>query len=122
MTIAAILAKKGGRVVSVDAALRVRDAAALLAENRFGSLPVLDGQAVAGILSERDIVYCLAGNGAAVLDWPVSRLMTTPAVTVTPDVSVLAALPMMRTRPIRHLPVGEDGNLSGILSTGGLLP
>lgn len=121
MTIAAILAKKGGRVVSVECETPVREAARLLAVNRFGSLPVTRGQAVAGIMSERDIVYCLARDGADVLDWPAERVMTAPAITVTPDVSVLAALSMMSKRRIRHLPVVEEGRLSGIVSIGDLV-
>ncbi len=121
MTIAAILARKGSGVVSVECDTPVRQAVGLLAEHKIGSLPVTREGKVAGIMSERDIVYCLARDGEAVLDWPVERVMTANAVTVTADVSVLAALSMMSRRRIRHLPVVEGERLIGIVSIGDLV-
>ncbi|MDP8914717.1 MAG: CBS domain-containing protein, partial [Pseudomonadota bacterium] len=76
---------------------------------------------VAGIISERDIVYCLARDGEAVLDVKVERVMTAPAITVTPDVQVLAALSQMSKRRIRHLPVVDGKRLIGIVSIGDLV-
>jgi CBS domain-containing protein len=121
MTIAAILQTKGSDIVSVEGGTSVRDAVALLAEKRIGAVPVLDGGRVAGIMSERDIIYCLARDGAAILDWPVSRVMTAPAITIEPAVSALAALSQMTRRRIRHLPVVEGGNLVGFVSIGDLV-
>ena len=121
MTIAAILSGKGDKVVSVDCDTPVRDAVCLLAEHRIGSLPVTRGDKVAGIISERDIVYCLARDGEAVLDVKVERVMTAPAITVTPDVQVLAALSQMSKRRIRHLPVVDGKRLIGIVSIGDLV-
>ena len=72
-------------------------------------------------MSERDIIYCLRSDGAAMLDWTVEKVMTAPAITVTPDVSMLAALSQMTKRRIRHLPVVEDGVLVGIVSIGDLV-
>jgi CBS domain-containing protein len=121
MTIAAILAGKEARLVSAEAALTVREAAALLAEHRIGSLPVMKGGKVAGIISERDIVYCLAREGEAVLDRTVGDVMTSPAITVAPDMPALTALSMMSSKRIRHLPVVEGGELIGIVSIGDLV-
>jgi CBS domain-containing protein len=121
MTIAAILERKGPEVFSIEAAAPVREAARLLADRRIGALPVTDGGAVAGILSERDIIYCLSSEGAGVLDRPVASVMTSPAVTVEPRVSALAALSDMSKRRIRHLPVVEGGRLVGIVSIGDLV-
>jgi len=121
MTIAAILEKKGREVASLSAAASVREAVALLAERRIGAVPVVDGGKVVGIFSERDVVQCLSRDGAAVLDWPVSRAMTAPAITVEPGVGILAALSQMSRRRIRHLPVVEDGRLTGIVSIGDLV-
>ncbi len=121
MTIAAILDRKGAEVFSVPAQATVREAAALLARARIGALPVLESGRVAGIVSERDIVYALAGAGEAVLDRAVATVMTTPAVTVEPGVSVLAALSDMSKRRIRHLPVVAGGRLAGIVSIGDLV-
>jgi CBS domain-containing protein len=121
MTIAAILDKKGGEVVSIPAQTSVRDAVGLLAERRIGAVPVVEGDKVAGIVSERDVIYCLKSDGAAMLDWPVSRIMTAPAITIERKVSALAALSQMTKRRIRHLPVVEDGKLVGIVSIGDLV-
>jgi CBS domain-containing protein len=121
MTIRAILDRKGREVVSIDVGARLAEAVALLAGRRIGALVVTDGGAPAGILSERDVVACMAKEGAATLDLPVSRVMTAPAVTVTPDVPVLSALSDMSRRRIRHLPVVEAGRLAGIVSIGDLV-
>jgi CBS domain-containing protein len=122
MTIAAILdANREREIVSVGADTLVRDAVALLAEKRIGAMPVIEGDRVVGIVSERDVIYCLKSDGAAILDWPVSRIMTAPAITIERAVSALAALSQMTRRRIRHLPVVEDGKLVGIVSIGDLV-
>ena len=121
MTIAAILDGKPRDIVSVEAGTRVRDAVALLAERKIGALPVLDGERVVGIMSERDVIYCLSSDGAEMLEWPVSRVMTAPAITIESKVSVLAALSQMTKRRIRHLPVVEGERLIGFVSIGDLV-
>ena len=121
MTIAAILEGKARDIVSVEAGTRVRDAVALLAEKKIGAMPVLDGERVVGIMSERDVIYCLSSDGAAVLDWPVSRVMTAPAITIESKVSILAALSQMTKRRIRHLPVVDGERLIGFVSIGDLV-
>jgi CBS domain-containing protein len=122
MTIAAILeGHKGHEIVSVEAGTLVRDAVALLAEKRIGAMPVIEGDRVVGIMSERDVIYCLSSDGAVMLDWPVSRVMTAPAITIEPKVSALAALSQMTKRRIRHLPVVEGERLIGFVSIGDLV-
>ena len=121
MTIAAILHNKGTEVLSVQAQTSVRDAVELLAVRRIGALPVLRGESVAGIMSERDVIYCLKSDGAAVLEWPVEKIMTSPAITVTRDQQVLGALSLMTRRRIRHLPVVEGEALIGLVSIGDLV-
>ena len=121
MTIALILEHKGSEVVSLPADATVRDAVAMLAERRIGAVPVTQDGRVAGIMSERDVIYCLKSDGAAILDWPVSRVMTSPAITAEPSMPALVALSHMTKRRIRHLPVVEDGRLTGIVSIGDLV-
>ena len=121
MTIAAILQTKGSEVLTVDCASSVRDAVTLLAERKIGAVPVLRGGGVAGIMSERDIIYCLRSDGAAVLDWPVEKIMTAPAITVEPDADILGALSLMTRRRIRHLPVVQGETLVGLVSIGDLV-
>jgi len=81
---------------------------------------VEDGR-ISGIMSERDVIYCLRDHGAEVLDWPVSRVMSSPAITADPHTDVLAALALMTQRRIRHLPVVEHGRILGIVSIGDLV-
>jgi CBS domain-containing protein len=121
MTIRAILQSKGGEIVSISSGATVRDAVALLAEKRIGALPVIDNGEVRGIFSERDVIYGLAREGAAVLDRTVSEVMISPAITVTPDESVMGALGLMTRRRIRHLPVLDDGKAHGFVSIGDLV-
>jgi CBS domain-containing protein len=122
MTIAAVLRSKGSEVETIGANERLADAVARLGERRIGALPVVDGGGdIAGIISERDIIYCLRDHGAEVLDWPVGRVMSSPVLTVAPDSEVLSALALMTQRRIRHLPVAEGGRLRGIVSIGDLV-
>ena len=121
MTIAAILANQSWDLVTVPVGTSVTDVVSLLAEKRIGAVPVMDGDRVVGIMSERDLIYHLASDGAAVLDWPVEKIMTAPAITVTRDQQVLGALSLMTRRRIRHLPVVEGERLIGIVSIGDLV-
>lgn len=122
MSIAAILERKGRDVVSVECGTPVREAIELLGSRRIGAVPVLDRGKVAGIMSERDVIYCLRTDGAAILDWPIERVMTAPVVTVDPAQSVLGALSMMTQRRIRHLPVVDaKGAIVGLVSIGDLV-
>jgi CBS domain-containing protein len=121
MTIASILESKTGDVISVPPDMPVADVVALLAARRIGAVPVVDGGVVAGVFSERDVLYGLAEEGAAVLARPVGEVMTAPAVTVTGDVAILAGLSLMTRRRIRHLPVVEGDRMIGIVSIGDLV-
>lgn len=121
MTIAAILNGKGHDVLSISADSRVSEAVALLAERRIGALPVIDGDTVTGVFSERDVIYALAQDGAAALDRTVGDVMTAPPVTVAPKDAVLGALSLMTRRRIRHLPVIQDGSMIGLVSIGDLV-
>lgn len=121
MTIAAILNDKGSECFTIAGDAQVADAIRLLTDRRIGAAPVLDGDQVVGIFSERDVMKCLASIGAQALSRHVSDLMTAPAVTVSPRESVLAALALMTQRRIRHLPVIDDGALVGLVSIGDLV-
>ena len=85
MTIAAILQSKGSEVLTVACDATVRDVVALLADRKIGAVPVTRGGSVAGIMSERDVIYRLRSDGAEILDWTVERIMTAPAISVEPD-------------------------------------
>ena len=122
MTIGSIVAAKGAEVVHARSGSRVADVVALLAGRRIGAVPVVDDAgAVLGIVSERDILYRLAAEGAAMLEREVDEVMTAPALTVTPDMAIIAALALMTRRRIRHLPVMADGRMIGFVSIGDLV-
>ena len=121
MTIAAILKTKGGDVVTLPPSATLAGAVALLAEKRIGAAPVVEGDQVVGVFSERDVVHCLAAKGAAALELSVGEVMTAPARTVSPEEPVLGALSLMTRRRIRHLPLIQGGRLVGFVSIGDLV-
>lgn len=121
MSIARLIEGRDGEVHSCTAEMSVRQAVALLAERRIGALPVISGDTVTGIFSERDVVYRLNSDGPGVLDQDVGSVMTAPAVTVAPETDVMAALALMTRRRIRHLPVVTGGTMIGFISIGDLV-
>lgn len=121
MTIAAILRGKGHEIIVVAPDDTVRQAVALLAERRIGAVPVVNGEEVLGVFSERDLLYCLKAGDTDVLNSPVRDVMTAPAVTVSPEDPVMGALSLMTRRRIRHLPVVENGRMVGLVSIGDLV-
>lgn len=121
MTIARLIEGRSGAVVTCDAAMRVGDAVRLLAEKRIGALPVFSGGRIAGIFSERDVVYQLAAHGPAMLDKSVGEVMTSPPITVDPETGVLDALTLMTRRRIRHLPVVHGEAVVNFVSIGDLV-
>jgi CBS domain-containing protein len=121
MTIAVIMQGHHGTVYTATPTESVGQMAARLAEMRIGALPVIENDQVIGIISERDVIYGLAKHGAAMLDKSVGEVMTSPAITVTPDTAILSALSLMTKRRIRHLPVTDDGKLIGFVSIGDLV-
>jgi CBS domain-containing protein len=121
MTIAAVLQGKGSEVETIGANASLFDAVQRLGEKRIGALPVIEGDRIVGIVSERDVIYCLRNEGRGALDWPVSRAMSSPAITVDSRTDVLEALALITQRRIRHLPVVEQGQIRGIVSIGDLV-
>lgn len=121
MTIRRLIEGREGAVVTCTTDTLVSDAAAILAERRIGALPVTEDGTLAGMFSERDVIYGLRDNGPAILSMTVGQVMTAPAVTVEPETSVLAALSLMTRRRIRHLPVTSGGNMIGLVSIGDLV-
>jgi CBS domain-containing protein len=122
MTIGAIISGRDAAVHSAVVTDTVRDVVARLTALRIGAMPVLDDNgAVTGIFSERDVIHCLESHGAAALDQTVETVMTSPAITIDPATTALAALSLMSRRRIRHLPVVQDGQLTGFVSIGDLV-
>ena len=119
MRVTEVLKLKGGEVVTISPERSVRELLASLAEHRIGALVVsADDATVDGIVSERDIVRALHAGGDAILDGPVSAIMTADVHTCSPADNVDQLTRVMTERRIRHLPVLVDGRLIGIVSIG----
>lgn len=121
MSINLILANREGPIHVAYADESTAAVVARLTEKRIGAMPVVDGDRVVGIFSERDVIHSLNEHGGAALDKPVSAGMTSPVVTVNPDTGIMEALALMTRRRIRHLPVVDDERLIGIVSIGDLV-
>ncbi len=121
MTIARLIEGRTGEVIGCSPDESVGEAVALLALKRIGALPVVAGDRVLGIFSERDVVYRLAAEGVALLDARVGDVMTAPAVTVAADTGIMDALALMTKRRFRHLPVVEGERMVGFVSIGDLV-
>lgn len=119
MLVRFILQNKGSGVATVRRAVSVAEAADELWAKRIGALVVSqDGIGIEGIISERDIVRAIAQLGTAVLQLPVSEIMTHEVLTCSLDDTVDSLMALMTRRRVRHLPVMSDGALVGLVSIG----
>ena len=119
MLVRQILGIKGGMdVVTISPAASVSDAARLLSEKRIGAVVVADGDAPAGILSERDIVRELGRRGEGCLKDSVSDLMTRDLVSCVAEDSTDHVLTKMTDGRFRHMPVMEGDRMIGLISIG----
>nr|WP_055504013.1 CBS domain-containing protein [Nonomuraea pusilla] len=119
MLIGTILRAKGSEVATVAPGSTVRELLAVLAERNIGAVVVSsDGLTIDGIVSERDVVRRLNDRGAEILDGPVSAIMTTEVRTVGPGDNVEELRRTMTNHRVRHMPVVENGVLTGIVSIG----
>ena len=107
-------------VVAVAPTDPVARALALMAEHDIGVVLVLDGERLAGILSERDLVRH-AGSGPALRDLRVDELMTRDVATVDADAQFRQCMVLMDARGARHLPVVENGRVIAVVSLRDLL-
>lgn len=114
-----ILDSKGRGVATIAPDATVSDALSMLAEHNVGALVVsADGDAVDGIISERDVVRRMAADGAAALSFAVRDLMKTEVATCDGRADTEKIMNVMTDGRFRHMPVVEDGRLQGIISIG----
>jgi CBS domain-containing protein len=116
-----ILRYKGDTVHSVRPDDTVLAALGVMAEHDVGAVVVLDGDRLAGILTERDYARKVALVGRASKDSPVSAIMTANVVCVSPSSTVEDCMELMTERRVRHLPVVEHGRVVGLVSIGDLV-
>lgn len=120
--ISSILRRKGNEVATITPSASVSDAVAALADRGVGALVVSeDGEHIAGILSERDVVRSLAANPDATLGSRVADLMTKEVFTCTLENTTAELMQTMTHRRIRHVPVVEHDRLVGIVSIGDIV-
>ena len=121
MLVSQILRTKGDLVFTATPTDTVGAICALLYSRRVGAMVVMDGDRLAGIVSERDIIRALAEAGGGALNQPISSYMTKDVLVAAPNETIDAMLSQMTDRRIRHLPVCERGRLIGIVSIGDLV-
>jgi CBS domain-containing protein len=118
--IASILKNKDHGIYSVAPDATVYDAIAIMAEKGVAAVLVLAEGSLAGIVSAKDYGSKVVLRGRSAKDTRVQEIMTTPVVTVTPDVTVTECIGIMTRCHIRHLPVFDRGELVGVVSLGDL--
>jgi CBS domain-containing protein len=119
MTVKAILATKGGDVISIEPTATLDAAVKKLAEHKIGALLVFGpDRRVIGILSERDIVRVVAEQGAGALSQPLSQVMTRKVVTCSLSDTVGVLMERMTLGKFRHVPVLEQEQIVGVVSIG----
>ena len=121
MTVRTILDTKGHQIQSIEPEAKLAAAIKILSERKIGAVLVMSNGRIEGILSERDIVRVLGERGAAVLEEPVSAVMTPKVVSCRQADTVAAIMEMMTLGKFRHLPVVEEGKVVGLISIGDIV-
>ena len=120
-TLQDLLALKGHEVIAVQPADTVLQAANLMNERNIGGVVVLDGQRLAGVFTERDVLRRVVAPGLDPATTRVAAVMSAPVLTCPPDLSVDDCATLMTSRRVRHIPVQDGGELSGIVTIRDLL-
>jgi CBS domain-containing protein len=106
--------------VTLPTTATVRDAATRMLESDIGDVIVLDGDRVAGILTDRDIVVRAVAEQRDPSTTKVSEICSPDVVTLSPDDSITRAIELMKLNAVRRIPVVEDAAAVGIVSIGDL--
>jgi len=117
-TVKQILDKKGYQIHSVTPASTVYEALQKMAQERIGALIVLDGEELAGIVSERDYARKIVLLGQRSANTPVKDIMPKNVICVSSDHGVEASMSIMSEKRVRHLVVRDDGRITGVISIG----
>lgn len=116
-----LLDSKGHDVLSIAPSASVLDAIKLMAEKGIGALIVMDGETMAGIVTERDYARKVILKGRSSDETPVSDIMSTGVISTSPDQTVNRCMSVMTDKRIRHLPVVEGNKVTGLVSIGDLV-
>ena len=121
MTIKHLLAQKDRSLWTIGPDATVLEAVSKMAEENIGSLPVMDGEKLIGIITERDYARNVILKGRTSPTTLVSDIMQRNVIHVRPEQSVELCMALMTKKRVRHLPVLEDKKVIGIISIGDLL-
>ncbi len=113
-----LLSIKTSRLHSVDITASVADAVTVMNDNRVGSVLVLNEGTLAGIFTERDVLYRVVSEEKDPSGTSVSTVMTRDVVTLSPTTTVEQTMNIITDKCCRHLPVLDGGNLVGLISSG----
>jgi CBS domain-containing protein len=116
-----LLDSKGREIISVTAEASVLDAITIMADRAIGSLPVMQGDELLGIVTERDYARKVIVKGRSSKSTQVGEIMTSEVYTASLSDTVNSCMTVMTERKIRHLPVVEDGKVVGMISIGDLV-
>ena len=116
-----LLDSKGHDILSIAPSASVLDAIKLMAEKGIGALIVMDGETMAGIVTERDYARKVILKGRSSHETPVSDIMSTGVISTSPDQTVNICMNVMTDKRIRHLPVVEGNKVIGLVSIGDLV-
>ena len=116
-----LLDRKDRAIFSVQPEAPVLEAIRAMAAHEVGALLVMQGEALRGIVSERDYARKVILKGRSSADTPVRDIMSSPVLTVSLDTSVQQCMQLMTDRHVRHLPVIDGGRLVGMVSIGDLV-
>jgi len=117
-TVGGILAQKVSTVWSIAPTAMIFDAIALMADKNIGALPVVENDKLIGIISERDYTRKVILKGKSSKETRVQEIMTQQLVTANPGDTVVDCMRVMTEKRVRHLPVMEEGKMTGMLSIG----
>jgi len=117
-TVKDILKNRGRRIWSVSPVTTAYEALEVMAEKDIGALLVFKNDHLVGIFSERDYARKVILKGKASRDTPVSELMTRQIFYVDPENTLDECMALMTMKHIRHLPVFDNNEITGIITIG----
>lgn len=116
-----ILDVKGREIYSIQPDASVYDAMKLMADKEIGSLVVMEGTKLVGLISERDYARKVILMGRSSKSTQVREIMTTRVVYAQPDQNIEECMALVTEKRVRHLPVIDEGRLVGVISIGDLV-
>ena len=117
-TIATLLEQKGRSVHQVALGVTVAEAVRSMNEHKVGSVLVMDGERIAGIFTERDVLRRVVGGQLDPAKTPLAAVMSANVLTVGPELTVQQAMDIFTEKRCRHLPVMQNGKVAGMISIG----